>query len=194
MLNATPCLRSFLWINSLIVSARVLMSHKCLECAVLAQGAGFMPRRSQGDGHGRAPARDRGRGTGADGGALVLQDGATMGEFHFRFSAGSEFDYLVFEVLGERFEKLGLAVGEVKEKYEVNSAGMFVDLVCLGIDNRYALGGASKMKAKLAGCQFLPIIFLASRCSKNFGMQDVIRAQKWAQTSGSAVVAANCRS
>ena len=40
------------------------------------------------------------------------QDGTRASEILFRTAADSEFDYLVFEVLGDKFEVLGRAVGK----------------------------------------------------------------------------------
>ena len=138
-----------------------------------------MSRRSRGDGHGR---RSSGKGLPA----IELLDGATMGELQFRSSAGAEFDYLVFEVLGDRFEKLGLAVGEVTERYEVNSDGMFIDLTYRGTDSSYYQWYIDN-KGKAGGLPADPYHHLcrchASRCCKNFAMKDVVHVQKWAPIS-----------
>ena len=84
-----------------------------------------MSRRSRGDGQGR-----RGPGTGDAG--IELRDGAAMGELNFRAASGSDFDFIVFQVLGDRFERLGLAVGEVTAKHEVNTDGMFIEVLWHG--------------------------------------------------------------
>ena len=129
-------------------------------------------------------ARDRG----ARGEDVVppLHDGATMGEIFFREAVGSSFDYLVLEVLGERFERLGLAVGQVIRRYEVNSDGMFLDLRYLGTNNPYyrwyieneGRAGGLPRDAYHHVCRRH-----ASRCSHNFGLKDVIHIQKWAPVS-----------
>ena len=138
-----------------------------------------MSRRPRGDGHGRRSG-DKGLS------GIELLDGATMGELQFRSSAGAEFDYLVFEVLGDRFEKLGLAVGEVTEKYEVNSDGMFIDLTYRGTDSSYYQWYIDN-KGKAGGLPADPYHHLcrrpASRCCKNFAMKDVVHVQKWAPIS-----------
>ena len=133
---------------------------------------------------GGAGARDRGHRT--SGGVPPLNDGAAMGEIYFREAVGSDFDYLVFEVLGDRYERLGLAVGKVTQKYEVSSDGMFVDLTYLGTDNPYYRWYIENEGHK-GGLPTNSYHHLcrrhASRCSHNFGMKDVVHIQKWAAIS-----------
>ena len=153
-------------------------------CFAALRGGHYMSRRSRGDGHGR-----RSGGTGAP--AIELHDGATMGELQFRSAAGAEYDFLVFEVLGDGFERLGLAIGEVTTKYEVNSDGMFIDLTYRGTDSSYYQWYIDN-KGKPGGLPKEPYHHLcrrhASRCCKNFAMKDVVHVQKWAPISRNSAI------
>ena len=117
----------------------------------------------------------------------------TMGRPWVRYFSGRPWALTLttwfFEVLGERFERLGLAVGQVIRRYEVNSDGMFLDLRYLGTNNpyyRWYIDNEGKAGGLPRDAYHHVCRRHASRCSQNFGMKDVIHIQKWAPVSRAA--------
>ena len=116
----------------------------------------------------------------------VLQDGSTLGERLFREAGDSGFEYLVFEVLGDRFEKLGFAVARVEHVYPGDSEGRYLDLKYLGTNNpyyRWFIENEGKPGALDKDAYHHLCRRHASRCSVNLGRDDVIHIQRWAPIS-----------
>ena len=116
----------------------------------------------------------------------VLQDGSSMGERLFKEAGESGFEYIVFEALGDRFEKLGYAVCKVAHVYPGDSQGRYLDLKYLGTNNPYYKWFIEN-EGKPGGLDKDAYHHLcrrhASRCSVNLGRSDVVHVQKWAPIS-----------
>ena len=113
-----------------------------------------------------------------------------MSEQSFRTVTESDFDFILFEVLGDRFEKLGLAVGKVNHKYPVDGDGMYLELSYVGTDNpyyRWYIENEGRPKGLPSGAYHHLCRRHASRCNRAIGHQDVIHVQKWAPISRASV-------
>ncbi|CAE7392395.1 abcC8 [Symbiodinium microadriaticum] len=137
-------------------------------------------------------SRRRGRDAGERplSGAPELRDGASMSEQSFRAVTESDFDFILFEVLGDRFEKLGLAVGKVSHKFPVDGDGMYLELSYVATDNpyyRWYIENEGRPKGLPSGAYHHLCRRHASRCNRAIGHQDVIHVQKWAPISRASV-------
>ena len=63
----------------------------------------------------------------------------------------------MFEVLVDKSEVLGRAVGKVRNKYGISNDGMYLDVHYFGTDNQY-----SRMRGRLLGYRSRPLIICAS--------------------------------
>ena len=116
----------------------------------------------------------------------ALQDGSVLSERLFKEAGEGDFEFLVFEVLGDRLERLGLAVGRATHVYPSDSEGRDVDLRYLGTNNDYYRWFIDN-EGRPGGLDRHAYHHLcrrhASRCSRNLGRDDVIHIQTWAPIS-----------
>ena len=89
-------------------------------------------------------------------------------------------------MLGDRYERLGLAVARVVHMYPGDSEGRYLDIRYLGTNNAYYRWFVEN-KGKPGGLEKHAYHHFcrrhASRCSRSIGREDVVHIQKWAPIS-----------
>ncbi|CAE7606234.1 unnamed protein product [Symbiodinium sp. CCMP2592] len=111
-----------------------------------------------------------------------LIDGSSSNEPNFTSALENLDEYICFAVYGDRGEDLGHAIGQIRQRFEKDSEGAYLQLAYLGCSDEYYqwyVKQEGKRDGLPADCYHHLCRRHVTRCSRAVGGSDVIHVQKW---------------